>query len=299
MTRSVEPFNRRCFLAGTAAAALGAAAGCGPSEPRGPTAQAAPAPTETDHATGQPSGTPAGQTIPLPDEWGELAGRFIYDGQAPPRRKLTVDKDVECCGKFDIRDESLMVGPEGGLANLYVYLRTRGVPICPALEADLGPSVLLDNRDCIFMPHCMWIWYPRQVFHIVNSDPIAQNVAFSPLGDLPANIVLPPAPNPNDSATWTFRRGQSRPVPIACNYHPWESAYVLPRDNPYVAISNMHGAFQIRSLPPGELEFQLWHERTGELETPQWPRGRLTVKVQPGMNDLGTIRLPPELFAQS
>jgi len=278
---------------------LGAAAGSCSSQPQPDNVQSG------DQATGaaSPANTKGQQaearSRPLPQEWAELSGRLIYNGQPPPRKKLKVDKDVECCGKFDIRDESLMVGPEGGLANVFVYLRTRGVPICPALEAELGPRVVLDNRDCIFMPHCMWIWYPKQEFYIVNSDPIAQNVAFSPLGDLPANIVLPPAPDPKDSATWTFRRSQSRPVPIACNYHPWESAYVLPRENPYVAISDMDGRFQIRGLPPGKLEFQFWHERPGYLETPQWPKGRLTMVLEPGMNDLGTIRLSPELFAES
>ncbi len=299
MSRSAEHPNRRRFLAGAAAAAVGAAAGCSPSEPREPSARGAPAPAGNATGMSKPLDQPAGWAGPLPDAWGELTGRFIYDGQAPPRKKLTVDKDVECCGKFDIRDESLLVGPEGGLANVYVYLRTRHMPICPTLEAELGPRVLLDNRDCIFMPHCMWIWWPKQEFHIVNSDPVAQNVAFSPPGDLPANIVLPPAPSPNDSATWTFRRGQSRPVPIACNYHPWESAYVLPRENAYVAVTDLDGVFRIRGLPPGTLEFQLWHERTDYLDAAQWPKGRLTVTIRPDVNDLGTIRLPPALFARS
>lgn len=290
--------DRRRFLAGAAAAVVGAAAGCGPAEPRGPSAPGGLPSTGNAAAVGKPMASPREQTAPLPTLWGELVGRFVYDGPPPPRKKLVVDKDIECCGKFDIRDESLLVGPDGGLANVFVYLRTAHVAICPALEADFGPRVLLDNRDCIFMPHCMWVWYPQQQFHIVNSDPIAQNVAFSPPGDLPANIVLPPAPNPNDSATWTFRRGQSRPVAIACNYHPWESAYVLPRDNPYVAISGLDGVFRIAGLPPGELEFQLWHERTDFLETPDWPRGRLAVSLRPGVNDLGTFRLPPGLFAQ-
>ncbi len=44
--------------------------------------------------------------------WGDLVGRLVFDGKTPQRKKLTVDKDVECCGKFDIRDESLMVAAD-------------------------------------------------------------------------------------------------------------------------------------------------------------------------------------------
>jgi hypothetical protein len=226
------------------------------------------------------------------DKWGDLVGRLVYDGQAPERKKLKVDKDVDCCGKFDIRDESLMVAADGGLANVYLYVRSRKVEICPEL-AELAPKrVTLDNRDCIFQPHCMAIWVGQQEYHIVNSDPVAQNVAFTPLGDVPANIVLPVG----GKATWKFKRKQNLPVSIACNYHPWESAYILPREDPYVAITAKDGTFRIAKLPVGKLEFQVWQERVGYLDTPQWPKGRFELTIKPGVNDLGTIQLSPSLF---
>ncbi|NLZ00019.1 MAG: hypothetical protein GXY25_05725 [Pirellulaceae bacterium] len=228
------------------------------------------------------------------DSWGDLTGRLVYDGAAPERERLVVDKDVDCCGKFDIRDESLMVGADGGLMNVYVYLRSKVRAIPPELQKTVEKQVLLDNRDCIFIPHCMKIWNSRQEFYIKNSDPVAQNVAFSPDLDQPANIVIPV----DTDATWKFNRPQRKPVPIACNYHPWESAYILPVDHPYVAITSDDGTFTIRRLPLGELEFQFWHERTDFLETRDWPRGRLTVAIRAGLNDLGTIKLPPVLFAK-
>ncbi|HOP76478.1 MAG TPA: hypothetical protein PLD05_03255 [Thermogutta sp.] len=225
---------------------------------------------------------------------GEVRGRFVYDGQPPERKKLKVDKDVDCCGKYDIRDESLMVGLENGLANVFVYVRTRGIPIPPDMAEQIPKRVVLDNHECIFKPHCMAIWYPVQEFYIVNSDPIAQNVAFSPLGDLPANIILAPAPGDNIDAVWRFRRSQTEPVLIVCNYHPWESAYILPRDNPFFAISDFHGNFVISNVPVGEWEFQIWQERVRQLDLPQAPRGRLVVNVKPGVNDLGVIKVRPE-----
>lgn len=261
-------FDRRQLLIGTASASAGVALGLR-------------APSILRAATGDP--------------WGDLTGRFVYDGNPPARKKLKVDKDVECCGQFDIRDESLMVGPDGGLGNVYVYVRSRSFDICPELEATVQPRVLLENRDCIFIPHCMTIWCDKQEFYTTNTQPIADNVAFSPLGDLPANIVLPPAP-PTSEATWTFRRKQRIPVPITCNYHPWEIAYILPLDHPYVAISNSDGSFRIPKLPVGELEFQAWHERVGYLSTPAWTKGRFEVAIKPGVNDLGTITLAPSMF---
>lgn len=229
--------------------------------------------------------------------WGDLTGRFVYDGTAPERKKLKVDKDVDCCGKFDIRDESLMVGPDGGLANVYVYVRSRHVKICPELEKSAPKRVTLDNKDCIFQPHCMWIWYDKQEFTIVNSDPIAQSVAFSPFGDRPASIVMKAKTGKAVSdATYTFGRQQNVPVPIACVYHPWESAYILPRGNPCVAITGADGRFTIPKLPVGELEFQAWHERVGYLATGRWKKGRFEMAIEPAGSDLGTITLEPGLF---
>jgi hypothetical protein len=227
-------------------------------------------------------------------KWGDLVGRFVYDGKAPPRKKFKVDKDVECCGKFDIRDESLLVATDGGLANVFLYVRSRGVAICPELEQNVPARVTLDNRDCIFQPHCLKIWYTRQEFYTVNSDPVAQNVAFEPLGDTPCNAIIPVG----GKATYKFNRQQMIPVLIKCNYHPWESSYILPRENPYVDISARDGTFRIAKLPVGELEFQAWQERIGYLNLPSWPKGRFQMTIKPGTNDLGTIKLPPALFPE-
>ncbi len=233
------------------------------------------------------------------DAWGDLVGRFVYGGHAPERRKLTVDKDVVHCGQRDIRDESLMVGPDGGLMNVYIYCRERRIAISPELEAAMKKQTPLDLRDCVFVPHCMKIWCNKQELFIRNLEPVADNVAFAPLGDRPANIVLPVAPAKGATATWQFRRAQRVPVPVACNYHPWERAYILPLDHPYVDLSSEDGTFRIEKLPVGNRELQVWQERTGYLDTPDWPRGRLEVEIRPGLNDLGTIRLDPSLFEKS
>jgi hypothetical protein len=260
-----EKINRRQFAASTTAAAALMAAGV----------HAAPAQAADS------------------DKWGDLTGKFLYDGKAAEPKKLIVDADKECCSKFDIRDESLVVDENGGLANVYVYVRTKDVEICPELKEATPEKVVLDNVGCIFVPHCMSIWYPEQKFETVNSDPVSQTVKFDPLLDTPANYVLPVG----GKVTHEFKRRQTVPVKILCVYHKWEIAYILPRENPYVAISKTDGSFSIPKLPVGTLEFQVWHERTGYLATPAWAKGRFEMEIKPGVNDLGTIKLAPSLFA--
>ena len=61
------------------------------------------------------------------EEWGTLTGRIVYDGKAPAPPAIKVDKDPEVCGKAGLVDESLEVGPSGGLKNALVSLRSEKV----------------------------------------------------------------------------------------------------------------------------------------------------------------------------
>ncbi len=124
---------------------------------------------------------------------------------------------------------------------------------------------------------------------------MGQNVAFNPLLDVAANIVLPVS----GKATHKFGRAQRVPVPIKCNYHPWESAFILPLDHPYLAITKADGTFQIPKLPVGPIEFQVWQERIGYLSTPAWEKGRFEMEIKPGTNDLGTVEIKPDAFVKA
>ena len=58
-------------------------------------------------------------------EWGSLKGKFVVDGEAGPSAAINVNKDVEFCGKHDLVDETVVVGDDGGLANVVVYIYTK------------------------------------------------------------------------------------------------------------------------------------------------------------------------------
>jgi len=73
-----------------------------------------------------------------------------------------------------------------------------------------------------------------------------------------------------------------------------ESVYILSRDNPQAAISKFDGVFRIPELSVGELEFQVWQGRMGQVATGGWPRGRF--KMQMGRRVTGTSQLGPSIF---
>ncbi len=101
----------------------------------------------------------------------------------------------------------------------------------------------------------------------------------------------------NGAVEYNSPRRPIVPTPVTCNIHPWMKGYVVAKDNPYMAVSKPDGTFEIKDLPGGELEFQAWHEKSGYLATPDWgKRGIFKYTIKEGDNDLGTIKLSPELF---
>jgi len=88
------------------------------------------------------------------------------------------------------------------------------------------------------------------------------------------------------------------PGSVRCSIFPWMKSCLFPCKHRYFAVSADDGTFRIENLPLGEWEFQVWHERTGRLQTDHWPRGRFTLKIEAGTNDLGLVKLHPDLFEE-
>jgi hypothetical protein len=229
---------------------------------------------------------------PAAAQWGTLKGRFVYDGQPPKAEPLVVTKDVQVCGKHNLVDESLVVGKDGGLANVVIYVRDKKVKVHPDYEAAADDTLRFDNHNCRFEPHVMPIRL-SQTLELHNSDPIGHNSNMQPIGDTGINPLIAMG----GGVTYQFRRAQNVPVPVSCNIHPWMKGWILPRDNPYVAVSAADGTFEIANLPAGELEFQVWQEKAGYLAAKkEWKTGRFKLKIKDGDNDLGLIKVSPKLF---
>ncbi len=223
---------------------------------------------------------------------GDLTGKFVYDGPIPEAMKLVISKDAEYFGKLGLVNESLTVGENAGIANVVIYVRTKGVEVTPA-AAKVPEKVVLDNKGGRFSPHIVPLWLDKQALVLKNSDPVAHNSNIQPLGDTGVNPLIPASAEIDHK----FNRAQSIPIPVGCNIHPWMTAYVLPRDNPYATATAADGTFTIKNLPDGaELEFQVWHEMSGYLALADWPRGRFSLTIKPGTTDLGTIKVSPEIF---
>jgi hypothetical protein len=82
-----------------------------------------------------------------------------------------------------------------------------------------------------------------------------------------------------------YRKAEAQPVSVKCDYHTWMTAYHLPMDHPYAAVTAEDGSFTISDLPPGTHSFVVWHEAAAG----NFVERKLTVDIQSGMTTEKTI----------
>ena len=243
-------------------------------------------------------------TLPA-QSWGDLSATFVYDGELPKETPLQVTKDTEFCGKFHVIDESLVVNAENkGIPNVFAYLylgRTDEIPKPhPSYGATAKASVTLDNNCCRFDPHVQLL-RTTQTLIMGNSDEVGHNCKIDTLTNPPINYTIPA----KGKIEHKFLLAERLPARVSCSIHPWMSAWLLIRDNPYMAVSDAKGKLVIKSLPVGKWTIQFWHEKAGYVsevtqaaKKTEWKRGRLEIEIKPGANDLGALTLAQTVFAE-
>jgi plastocyanin len=285
-------------LLAASAAMMISLAGCGSSSP-----DPAPQPTVVDQTRGGAGGDANGGTAAAAagEGWGTLKGVFVYNGDPPSLKPLdTGGKDGQVCDQHPIPDETLVVNPQSkGIKNIVIFAR-RVSRVHEDAKAPPEKEAVFDQKECVFLTHVMPVRVGQPVV-VKNSDPIGHNTNIQALGDSKGsqNFLLAA----NGQAEHGFSRPQTSPVPVSCNIHPWMKAYIIPRNDPYVAVTKEDGSFEIANLPAGEeIEFQVWHEKTpnGLEAKPQWAKGRFKVKIpKDGEHDLGEgkpIAVDPSAF---
>jgi len=238
-------------------------------------------------------------------EWGSLKGRLVVEDDLGKPAAINVNKDVEYCGKHNLVDESLTLGENGGLTNAFVYLyikKGKSVAIHPDLEKPGEETIVLDNKGCRFEPHAL-IVRTGQTLEIRNSDPgIGHNTNAQALLSNPKFNEQVSSDSP---IVKVFMRSESYPSEVACNVHPWMKAFVLIRDNPYMAVTGADGSFEIKNLPTGKHEFIFWQEGVGNLRklkvggTKTSRKGRAKLEILAGETlDLGDVTVSAKVLGK-
>lgn len=237
--------KRRYLLALCCAAAmLSSCSGTQKKEPEGaPKQAAAPSYFKVDAATA-----------------GSLTGKIKFSGRKPGRKLIDMSEDPACVEAHHSKayDESVVVNPNGTLANVFIYLKsglegkTFAVPATP---------VVIDQKGCWFHPRVMGI-QTGQTLQVTNSDPVTHNI--HPLAQI--------------NRDWNHSQGQGdaplarrfiKPevmIRVKCNIHSWMHAFIGVVEHPYFAVTGPDGSFEIQNIPPGDYVVEAWQEKLGTQE---------------------------------
>lgn len=166
--------------------------------------------------------------------------------------------DAVCASKHStpvFPETSIINKADGSLKNVFVY-------VSKGLEGKHFPTpktpVVLDQDGCTYAPHVFGIM-PNQPLKVVNSDATTHNVHAMGEVNQEFNVGQRAGAPP---IVKTFAKPEVT-IPILCNQHPWMRAVAHVITNPYYAVSDDKGAFEIKGLPAGTYTLTAIHEKYG------------------------------------
>lgn len=241
----------------------------------------------------------------MPTGWATLSGVFKVVGDRPSAAPLTIDKDQAVCapGGRPVLSQEFVIGPDGGLANVLVFVSQKLPDEEPWThsESRSGKSdeVLFDQKECVFLTRLLALQYTQPI-RIKNSDPVGHNTSLKPKKNPAYDQTIPS----NAAGLYQPKAEEDQPFPVACAIHPWMKAYMITRRNSYFAVTKPDGSFEIPNLPAGvELEFRVWQERTNFLQevtvngaSEKWAKGRFKRTLTAGETTSLEVQIPSSLF---
>lgn len=253
--------------------------------------------------------------------WGDLTGTFVLKGEAPEPELLKIGGvDAAFCTASKPVDESLVVGPGGGIRDIMIFLFAKPGDSKPPIHPDYAKNakvpVVLNNMGCRFEPRVAML-QANQTLVLKNSDKVGHNTKIDfPFGENQSINPLIPANQQLEHSDFTAP--VRLPASVSCSIHGWMKARLMIKEHPYMAVTGKDGKFTIKNVPEGEWNFMFYHDTSGYIGHPRrktesrpalpkpivvngtetaWVRGVTAVKVKNGAAaDLGKIEVKVEAF---
>lgn len=234
-------------------------------------------------------GDSGGSQAAAPEGFGTIKGKVVFKGTVPSLSPLVQAgakvADAAICSASPVPNDRLVVSDDGGVANTFIYMDRvpKGVEV-PEIDKQ---DVVFDQKNCRFTPHAI-IVRTEVPFMVMNSDPIAHNTHTYPKKNPGFSGLVD-----KNGREFVYDKQESVPFEVKCDLHAWMTAYHLPLDHPYGAVSNESGEFEITDVPAGKQEFRVWHEAAdgGFLER------KLKVEVKPDETATVMVEFPAEKFS--
>lgn len=243
------------------------------------------------------------QEAPLVDG-GRIAGKITLKGSKPVPRgfNLVTFPDPLYCGRISNGTgwrllKEFTLGEENGVKDVVVTLEgvEQGKPY-PLRD------VRIEAVDCQFKPFVTVVRDGGKVT-VVNMDPVMHDIQAYETSQLGPrvlfNVPLPISPKHTMVANMgsdykkhiagapmtqvaNMTKGR-RVFVMQCGFHAFMESWGLAVDNPYFALTDQAGRFEIGDIPPGKYKLVVWHpqaRQTIEREVTILAKGSATMNIE-------------------
>jgi plastocyanin len=187
---------------------------------------------------------------------GTIKGQVHLMGKLPGNPVIRMGMDPKCsqmnAGKR-VLQETVVATADGSLGNVFVRLQGN-VPQTPVP----AQPVVIDQRGCIYTPRVVGVRV-GQTLQVKNSDDLLHNVDGLSGKTNGFNVAQPRLGQVNEFKP----KNEEIMLHLKCDVHNWMNAYIGVVTNPYFAVSNPMGIYEIDKVPPGTYTVEAWHERFG------------------------------------
>lgn len=209
---------------------------------------------------------------------GSLKGTVVFTGTAPKPTVFQIEKDGNTCGSGKREIQEVNADAKGNLKGSVVYLQA-----VQGGKEFVKPKdgYVLNQEGCHFLPHILVVPKGADVV-IVNKDPVLHNIhTYQILGKVRRSMFNIAQPEQNQKITQKVDPKNSNIIKVECDAHNFMHAWILTLDNPYYAITDATGNFEIKDIPTGKYTIKAWNPtlETGTKEV-EIIDGKNTVKLE-------------------
>jgi hypothetical protein len=203
---------------------------------------------------------------------GTIKGHIKLTGELPGNPIIRMGMDPMCArvnaGK-QIIQQLVVASIDGSLGNVFVHLQG-SLPKTPVPTT----PVVLDQRACMYVPRVIGA-VVGQTLEVHNDDNWLHNIHSLSAKSNTFNVSEPQA----GMVQRFVLKDEEVMLKIKCDVHSWMTSYVGVVSNPYFAVSNEAGTFEIPNVPAGDYTLATWQERYGPLTRPVHVRAGATTTV--------------------
>jgi len=120
-------------------------------------------------------------------------------------------------------------------------------------------KVFVSQKNLVFKPRLLPVLKGTTV-DFTNDDTTIHNVFAPPGSAKPFNLGTYGV-----GVTKTETFDALGEVPLLCNVHAEMAGFIIVLQNPFYALTDKAGNFEIKGVPPGTYKLKVWHEKLREV----------------------------------